>query len=123
MRGLKLLTASVIFLVPVGLFALYLLIVLNWSFSDGDRAGYLQKFSRKGWICKTYEGELAMTTVPGLAPTIWNFTVRDEPVAKQINRLLGKKVVLHYREHRGIPTTCFGETPYFVDRVTLAEAE
>lgn len=97
--------------------------VFNWSYSDGDRAGYLQKFSRKGWLCKTYEGELAMTTVPGLAPVIWNFSVQmwNDDIAAQINRQLGKKVVLHYRELRYLPTTCFGETTYFVDGVTPAD--
>ena len=100
---------------PLVLAVIYVLVVLNWSFSDGDRVGYLQKFSHKGWLCKTYEGELAMTTVPGVAPVIWQFSVWDEDVAKRINGLLGKRVVLHYREYRGIPTNCFGETEYFVD--------
>jgi hypothetical protein len=101
----------------------YLFLIFNWSYSDGDRAGYLQKFSRKGWICKTYEGELAMTTVPGVAPVIWTFSVKmwDDPLAAQINGLLGKKVVLRYREFRYLPSTCFGETPYFVDNVKAAE--
>lgn len=104
-------------LIPLILVGMYLAVVLNVSYSDGDRTGYLQKFSRKGWICRTYEGELAMTTVPGVAPTIWTFSVWDEKVAKEINdlNLLGKRVVLHYREYRGIPSTCFGETGYFVD--------
>ena len=95
----------------------YLVIAFGWGYSEGDRAGYLQKFSKKGWICKTYEGELAMTTVPGVAPIIWPFSVWDEEVATQINALLGKKVVVHYHEYRTIPTSCFGETSYFVDRV------
>lgn len=101
----------------------YLFLIFNWSYSDGDRAGYLQKFSHKGWICKTYEGELAMTTVPGVAPVIWIFSVKmwDEPIAQQINGLLGKKVVLHYRELRYLPSNCFGDTPYFVDSVKAAE--
>lgn len=101
----------------------YLFLIFNWSYSDGDRAGYLQKFSHKGWLCKTYEGELAMTTVPGVAPVIWTFSVKmwDEPIAQQINGLLGKKVVLHYRELRYLPSTCFGDTPYFVDSVKAAE--
>jgi hypothetical protein len=101
----------------------YLVVIFNWSYSDGDRAGYLQKFSRKGWICKTYEGELAMTTVPGVAPVIWTFSVKmwDDPLSAQINGLLGKKVVLHYREFRYLPSTCFGETPYFVDSVKAAD--
>ena len=108
-------------LVPLLLFAAYLAIVLNWSYSDGERAGYLQKFSRKGWVCKTYEGELAMTTVPGVAPVLWNFTVRDEAVAAQLNQQLGKRIVLHYEEHRGIPTTCYGETQHFVTRMQVIE--
>lgn len=102
---------------------MYLAVVLNVSYSEGDRTGYLQKFSRKGWICRTYEGELAMTTVPGVAPTLWTFSVWDEQVAKQINdlNLLGKRVILHYREYQGIPTTCFGETSYFVDGAKVLE--
>lgn len=101
----------------------YLVFVFNWSYSDGDRAGYLQKFSRKGWICKTYEGELAMTTVPGVAPVLWTFSVQmwDDDLARQINALLGRKVVLHYRELRYLPSTCFGETPYFIVSVKPAD--
>lgn len=108
-------------MLPLLVFAVYLAFVLNWSYSDGERAGYLQKFSRKGWLCKTYEGELAMTTVPGVAPVLWNFTVRDPAVAAQLNALLGKRAVLHYEEHRGIPTTCYGETNHFVTRVQEIE--
>jgi hypothetical protein len=93
------------------------MLALNWSYSDGERTGYLQKFSRKGWICKTHEGELAMTTVPGVAPILWDFTVRDEGIVTQINTLVGQRVVLHYEEHRGLPTSCFGDTAYFVDRI------
>ncbi|MBW8329210.1 MAG: hypothetical protein K0M48_08705 [Thiobacillus sp.] len=104
-------------LLPLLIFVAYLAFVLNWSYSDGERAGYLQKFSRKGWLCKTYEGELAMTTVPGVAPVLWNFTVRDKAVADKLNALLGRRIVLHYEEHRGIPTTCYGETSHFVTRV------
>ncbi len=106
---------------PIVLGALYLAFALNWSYSDGERAGYLQKLSRKGWICKTYEGELAMSSVPGLAPIMWNFSVRDEAVARKINAQLGKKIVLHYREYRNLPTDCFGETEYFVDAVVSTE--
>lgn len=106
---------------PIILFVVYLLITLTWSYSDGERAGYLQKFSRKGWICKTYEGEIAMTTVPGTAPVIWEFSVWDNAVAKEIAGLLSKKVILHYREYRKIPTDCFGATDYFVDGVTVAQ--
>lgn len=106
--------------IPLVLFTLYVGLAFRWSYSDGERAGVLQKFSRKGWVCKTYEGELAMSTVPGVAPTIWEFSVRDEGAVPRINQAIGKRVVLHYTEHRGIPTTCFGHTAYFVDSVTVA---
>jgi hypothetical protein len=105
----------------VALVALYLFAVLSWSYSEGERAGIIQKLSRKGWICKTWEGELALYVVPGVAPTIFNFTVRDDAVAAQLNELLGRRVVLHYSEHRGIPTRCFGDTNHFVNRVRVAE--
>lgn len=111
---------SVILIVFVG-FGLYMLVVFNWSYSEGERAGYLQKFSTKGWLCKTHEGEIAMTTVPGVAPLIWNFSVWDNAMAEQITGHLGKKVVVHYREYRGLPTDCFGTTDYFVDSVKPAE--
>ncbi len=95
--------------------------VLSYSYSTGERAGVLQKFSRKGWVCKTWEGELAMTTVPGVAPVLWQFSVRDDRVAEQIRQALGRWVVVRYAEHRGVPTSCFGETPYFVDSVTVQD--
>jgi hypothetical protein len=106
--------------IPLVLFTLYVGLAFRWSYSDGERAGVLQKFSRKGWVCKTYEGELAMSTVPGVAPTIWEFSVRDEQSVPRLNEAIGKRVVLHYTEHRGIPTTCFGHTAYFVDSVSVA---
>lgn len=98
-----------------------LMVAFNYSYSDGNRAGYIQKFSNKGWFCKTHEGELAMTTVPGTAPVLWEFTVWDSKVADQLSQVMGKRVVLHYKEFRYLPTTCFGDTPYFVDRVELQE--
>jgi hypothetical protein len=101
--------------------AAYLLIAFNYSYSDGSRAGYIQKFSNKGWVCKTHEGELAMTTVPGVAPVLWSFSVWDAKVASQLSQALGKRLILHYKEYRYIPTNCFGETAYFVDRVEIAE--
>jgi len=98
-----------------------LMVAFNYSYSDGNRAGYIQKFSKKGWICKTHEGELAMTTVPGLAPVLWEFTIWDDAVAQQLSQVMGKRVVLHYKEYRYLPTTCFGETTYFVDKVEIQE--
>lgn len=101
--------------------AAYLIVVFNWTYSDGDRAGYIQQFSTKGWVCKTHEGELAMTTVPGTAPVIWKFTIWDDKVAKQLSEVMGKRVILHYKEYRHIPSNCFGETTYFVDKVEIQE--
>ncbi len=106
--------------IPLVLFTLYVGLAFSWSYSDGERAGILQKFSRKGWVCKTYEGELAMSVVPGVTPTIWEFSVRDDRVVPDLNQAIGKRVVLHYTEHPGIPTTCFGHTAYFVDSVADA---
>jgi len=102
-------------------FGLYVWGVLSWPYSEGERAGILQKFSSKGWLCKTHEGELAISIVPGVTPVIWYFSVRDVSLSPQINAALGKRVVLHYREHRGLPTTCFGETSYFVTGVRVMD--
>ena len=102
-------------------FAGYTAFVLWWSYSEGERVGILQKLSNKGWVCKTSEGELALYIVSGVAPQIWSFTVRDPAVAQRINTMLGERVRLHYHEHLGIPTSCFGDTPYFVDRVEPVE--
>jgi hypothetical protein len=115
------LTLLALLVVPALLFTLYIGAVFAFSYSEGERAGILQKFSRKGWFCKTYEGELAMSIVPGVTPTIWEFSVRDERVVPRLEAVIGRRVVLHYDEHKGVPTTCFGHTPYFVDSVTVAE--
>ena len=98
-----------ILLAPVLIFSLYTVTALKWSYSDGYRAGVLQKFSRKGWLCKTWEGELAMSTVPGVAPVIWEFSVRNGEVARTVSGAIGQRVALHYTEHRGVPTSCFRE--------------
>ena len=111
----------VILAVIIAIVLLYLWVAFSWSYSEGERAGILQKFSRRGWVCKTYEGELAMSIVPGVTPTIWDFSVRDTTVVRQMEQALGKRVVLHYTEHRGVPTSWFAETPYFVDGFRLVE--
>lgn len=105
------------FVVPIVIFALWTWIALSYSYSDGDRAGYVQKFSSKGWVCKTWEGELSMVNIPGAAQERWQFSVRDDSVAKQITAMMGNRVSLTYEEKRGIPTSCFGETDYFVTGV------
>jgi hypothetical protein len=114
-----------VLLVALGLVALFLAVytyfTLHWSYSEGERAGILQKFSRRGWVFKTYEGELAMSIVPGVTPTIWDFSVRDSNIARELKAALGKRVVLHYTEHRGVPTSWFAETSYFVDSFRLVD--
>jgi hypothetical protein len=110
--------------IPVLLIVLLLLytwFVLSWSYSEGDRAGYIQKFSKKGWLCKTWEGELAMVTMPGTLTEKFYFTVRDDAVAEKLNKHLGKKVSLTYSEHIGIPSSCFGDTGYFVTDIADIE--
>jgi hypothetical protein len=91
----------------------YMMIVLNWSYSRGERIGYVQKFSEKGWLCKTWEGELQMLPVPGAIPEKFLFSVRNKAVISKINSSLGKRVSIYYEQHKGIPTNCYGESEYF----------
>ncbi|HTS88504.1 MAG TPA: hypothetical protein VMG41_08440 [Gemmatimonadales bacterium] len=111
----------ILFLLAVLLLsAAYSWFVVNWDYSNGYRSGQLQKFSQKGWICKTHEGELWQSVFGNVVPNkdnIWLFTVRSDRVAHQLETLVGKNVRLHYTEHRGIPSSCFGDTRYFVDSV------
>jgi hypothetical protein len=95
----------------------YFAIVLNWSYSTGERAGWVQKFSNKGWVCKTWEGELALVSLPGTSVEKFYFTVRDDAVAAHVSAAMGRRVSLHYEEKVGLPTSCFGETRYFVNKV------
>lgn len=119
-RKAKLIIAAVI-IVPIVGFALYTWSALSYTYSQGERAGYVQKFSKKGWICKTWEGELALVSMPGTVAEKFYFTVRDDKVAESINQSLGKRVALTYQQHVGIPTSCFGETEYFVSAVKAVE--
>jgi hypothetical protein len=102
--------------------ALYFFAMLNWSYSTGERAGWVQKLSNKGWLCKTWEGELAMVAMPGTMSEKFAFTVRDPAVAENIRKVMGRRVELHYEEKVGLPTSCFGDTRHFVTGVTLNEA-
>lgn len=108
-------------LVPIVLIVGYFAVVLNWNYSTGERAGWVQKLSRKGWLCKTWEGEMAMVSMPGAIPEKFLFTVRDDAVAESINKVMGKRVTLHYEEKVGLPTSCFGETRHFVTTVLQVE--
>lgn len=108
-------------LIPISLFALYTWASITWVYSSGERAGYVQKLSLKGWVCKTYEGELVLVSMPGTQAEKFYFSVRNKVVAKRINETVGKRVRLIYEEHVGVPTTCFGETRHFVTGVELLD--
>ena len=108
-------------LLPILLFALYTWAALTWVYSSGERAGYVQKLSEKGWVCKTYEGELVLVSMPGTQAEKFFFTVINKDIAKKINESIGKRVRLLYEEHKGIPTDCFGESSYFVQDVQLLD--
>ncbi|HEY6552920.1 MAG TPA: hypothetical protein VI669_06170, partial [Vicinamibacteria bacterium] len=112
--GKPILVLLLLALVAAGIFALWAWITLSYDYADGERAGFVQKFSNKGWICKTWEGELAMVNLPGAMPEIFYFSVRDDAVAEKINQTMGQRVTLHYEQHVGVPTSCFGETDYYV---------
>ena len=99
---------------------LWFWVALSWSYSKGERAGWVQKLSNKGWVCKTWEGELALVSMPGAAAEKFYFTVRDDAVAQDITRAMGRRVSLHYEEKVGLPTTCFGETRHYITRVEVA---
>src|SRR5262245_29699602 len=120
-RGFGILGVLIAALLIVVLGGGYFWAMWNWSYSSGERAGWVQKFSRKGWICKTWEGEMAMVSMPGAATEKFPFTVWADPVAEEINKLMGRRVALHYEEKVGLPTRCFGDTRYFVTKVRLVE--
>lgn len=106
-----------IVLIPVVVIALWVWVALGYAYASGERAGYVQKISKKGWLCKTWEGELAMANLPGTMPQIFSFTVRNDSIANVLEQTIGKQVSVTYEQHRGLPTSCFGETEYFISRV------
>jgi hypothetical protein len=120
-KSKMILWVAVSILAVIAVFAGYAWVTLNWSFSTGERAGFVQKFSKKGWVCKTWEGELLMSPIPGTIPEKFLFSVRDDKIAQKLNTSMGKKVNLHYEQHKGVPTTCFAETEYFVTDVRIIE--
>ena len=107
--------------VAVAVLAGFTWITLHWSYSEGERAGYVQKLSKKGFVCKTWEGEMAMVTMPGTVADKFLFTVPTDAIAARVNASVGKRVALHYQQHKWIPTSCFGETEYFVTDVRVME--
>jgi hypothetical protein len=116
-RNKLLIIPLMILLIPAIIIALWIWVALGWTYAKGERAGYVQKISKKGWLCKTWEGELAMANLPGTMPQIFAFTVRNDSIAHVIEQNAGKQVSLTYEQHRGVPTSCFGETEYFVTAV------
>jgi hypothetical protein len=107
--------------VILALVALYLWAALSWSYSTGERAGWVQKLSKKGWVCKTWEGELALVSLPGTTPEKFMFTIYGDEVAENVTRAMGKRVALHYEEKVGLPGSCFGETRHYVTKVTVSD--
>ena len=101
------------------IFSAYTWIALSWSYSTGERAGLMQKISRKGWLCKTWEGELLLTSMPGAIPEKFEFTVRDDELANQLVEHTGQRLVLTYAQHKGVPSSCFGDTEYFVEKMSV----
>ena len=112
-----LLALVVLLLLVVG----YFYAALHWSYSTGERAGWIQKLSDKGWVCKTWEGELALVSLPGSSPEKFAFTIRDDAVAAEVTKAMGKRVSLHYEQKVGLPTSCFGDTRYYVTGVTVSD--
>jgi hypothetical protein len=113
------LTVGAFIIAPTIVFALWAAIGLTFVYSSGERAGFVQKISRKGWLCKTWEGEMAISTIPGSMPQLWTFSVRSDSVALAIEATNGRRVVLEYQEKPWVPTSCFGETRYFVNGVRV----
>ena len=104
-------------LLPAALFAAYTWVSLHFAYSSGERAGYVQKISSKGWICKTWEGELGHDDGARRRPANLSFYVRDDAVAHRIEQAAGQRVALSYEQHKGVPGSCFGETEYFITGV------
>ena len=104
-----------VLLTPLLLLAAWTAIALSYTYSEaGHRAGYIQKLSHRGWICKTWEGELAMVNIPGAAQERFPFTVRSDSLARVMSKMMGSRVSITYEQHKGVPTSCFGDTEYYV---------
>src|SRR5438045_7508771 len=116
-RNKALIALLILVVVPAVIISLWVWVALGYTYASGDRAGYVQKLSKKGWLCKTWEGELAMANLPGTMPEISRFSVRNDSIAALIQKNIGRRVSLTYEQHKGVPTSCFGETEYFVTAV------
>jgi len=120
-RRWGLIASLIVLLVPALVFGAWSWITLSYSYSKGERAGYVQKFSQKGWLCKTWEGELAMVNLPGTMTEIFRFSVRNDSIASLLEKNVGKRVSVSYEQHRGVPNSCFAETEYYITNVRLVQ--
>jgi hypothetical protein len=118
-RHWRQITIALVILVPILVFVFWVWLTLGYAYASEDRAGYVQKIARRGWLCKTWEGELASANQPGAMPEIFRFTVRNDSLAHVLERNLGKRVTLTYEQHRGVPTSCFGETQDYITNVRI----
>jgi hypothetical protein len=103
------------------LFSLWAAVTLNYVYESGERTGFVRTLSKEGWVCKTWEGELASAQPLDTVPRLFSFTVRSDSIARVIQRTIGERVALHYERHVGLPGRCFGETEYFVTGVRVLE--
>jgi len=117
----------------IGIWSLLIVIVLivvfgyfkfGFTYSKGDRAGLLQKFSEKGIVFKTYEGEMILSSIQSnanvaIASEKFLFSVEDADIARQMEQIQGKYVVVHYREKNGA-LPWIGESNYIVDSVRIS---
>ena len=120
-RHWRLITILLVILVPVLIISGWAWITLSYAYASEDRAGYVQKIAKRGWLCKTWEGELATSNLPGAMPEIFKFTVRSDSLATILENNLGKRMTLTFEQHRGVPTSCFGETENYITNVRLDE--
>ena len=123
-KGAKIAKRLVLFVfIPLVLLVAYTFFTLHWVYSSGERAGFVQKISEKGFVCKTYEGELVLVTIPGTQAEKFFFTAKNKEIYKKVNETIGQRVRLMYKQHKWIPSSCFGDTEYFVYAVELLEPQ
>lgn len=101
---------------PAVVFGVWSAVTLGWTYSEGDRPGFVQKIATKGYVCKTWEGIL-YNDLQGFRADSFQFTVRSDSLAKVLQGLTGKRVSLHYQQHVNVPSSCFGDSEYFVSGV------
>jgi len=120
-RTKKILKWALFIIIIVGVFFIYW--KYYYTYSEGYRAGLLQKFSSKGMMFKTYEGEMILSSVSSnsnvaLASEKFLFTMTNKAIVRQFDTLQGNMVIVHYKQKNGrLPWQ--GDTPYLVDSVRI----